>query len=157
MSKFATTDGREWVVAVNVGTVKRVRDATGVNVLALISDQAAIADAFSDNVKLAEVIASVIRPQLEAAGATDEQFFSVVDGTVIENATEALLAEVANFFQEPRRTILLKAMEKVKAAIKAQNSAGAAAALKALETMEVEVPAELMPTSSVSSSPVSAA
>lgn len=157
MSKFKTTDGREWVVAVNVGTVKRVREATGVNVLALISDQAAITDAFSDDVKLAEVIVSLIRPQLETAGVSDDQFFSAIDGTVIENATEALLAEVANFFPEPRRTVLLTAMAKVQTAMKAKNHAGAAEALKALETMEVEIPSELTHTNSVSSLPASAA
>lgn len=151
MTAFATTDGRRWTVAVNLGTVKRVREATGVDILALVSDQRAISEAFSDNIRLAEVIASVIKPELAAAGVTDDQFFSVIDGAVIESATEALLAEVANFFQEPRRTILIKAMEKVQAAVKEQNARGAAEALKALETMEVEIPSELTHTSSVSS------
>jgi len=151
MTAFATTDGRRWTVAVNLGTVKRVREATGVDILALVSDQRAISEAFSDNIRLAEVIASVIKPELAAAGVTDDQFFSVIDGAVIESATEALLAEVANFFQEPRRTILIKAMEKVRVAVKEQNARGAAEALKALETMEVEIPSELTHTSSVSS------
>lgn len=149
MSVFATTDGRKWTVAVNLGTVKRVREATGVDILALVSDQRAISEAFSDNIRLAEVIASVIKPELAAAGVTDDQFFSVIDGAVIESATEALLAEVANFFQEPRRTILVKAMEKVRVAVKEQNARGAAEALKALETMQVEIPSELTHTSSV--------
>lgn len=157
MSVFSTTDGRKWTVAVNLGTVKRVREATGVDVLALVSDQRAISEAFSDNIRLAEVIASVIKPELAAAGVTDDQFFSVIDGAVIESATEALLAEVANFFQEPRRTILIKAMEKVRVAVKEQNARGAAEALKALETMEVEIPSELIHTSSVSSLQESAA
>lgn len=157
MSVFSTTDGRKWTVAVNLGAVKRVREATGVDVLALVSDQRAISEAFSDNIRLAEVIASVIKPELAAAGVTDDQFFSVIDGAVIESATEALLAEVANFFQEPRRTILVKAMEKVQAAVKEQNARGAAEALKALETMEVEIPSELSHTSSVSSLQESAA
>lgn len=157
MSVFSTTDGRKWTVAVNLGTVKRVREATGVDILALVSDQRAISEAFSDNIRLAEVIASVIKPELAAAGVTDDQFFSVIDGAVIESATEALLAEVANFFQEPRRTILIKAMEKVRVAVKEQNARGAAEALKALETMEVEIPSELIHTSSVSSLQESAA
>lgn len=157
MTAFATTDGRRWTVAVNLGTVKRVREATGVDILALVSDQRAISEAFSDNIRLAEVIASVIKPELAAAGVTDDQFFSVIDGAVIESATEALLAEVANFFQEPRRTILIKAMEKVRVAVKEQNARGAAEALKALETMEVEIPSELIHTSSVSSLQESAA
>lgn len=157
MSTFKTTDGREWTVAVNVGTVKRVREATGVDILALVSDQRAISEAFSDNIRLAEIIAAVIRPGLLESGVTDEQFFAAIDGSVIESATEALLAEVANFFQEPRRTILLKAMEKVRAAVKEQNARGAAEALKALETMEVAIPAELSHTSSVLSSQGSAA
>lgn len=156
MGSFRTTDGAEWVVAVNVGTIKRVREQANVNLLALVGSPAAVADVFSDDVRLAEVIAAVVKPQLDKAGKSADDFFSSIDGTVVEQAAEALLREIANFFQEPRRTVLLAAMDKAQAANKAKTEAGVAAALEAIEAME-EIPNPSILTSSVSSSPASAA
>lgn len=157
MGTFKTTDGAEWVLAVSVGTIKRVREETGINLLALVSSPAAVADVFHDDVRLAEVLAAVVKPQLDQAGRSLDAFFSCIDGTVVEQGAEALLREIANFFQEPRRTVLLKAMDKAQAANKAKSEAGAAAALEAIEAMEeIPDPASIL-TSSVSSSPASAA
>lgn len=155
MAVFRTTDGLEWTLAVNVGTIKRVRELTGVQLLSLLSDTVEVSGVFSDDVRLAEVIEAVIRPQLEKAGKTADDFFSVIDGTVVEQAAEALLREVANFFQEPKRTVLLAAMDKVMLSNREKMAAGAAAALKAVEEMETPSVSTLM--SSVSSSPASAA
>jgi hypothetical protein len=152
MGVFRTTDGAEWSVSVNVGTIKRVRELTGVNLPSLISDTAAVADVFSDHVRLAEVLAAVVRPQLDAAKKSPDDFFAALDGTVVEAATEALLREVANFFQEPTRSLLLKAMDKVQEASRQRVEAGAAEALKALEVVD-----GLILTSSALSSPASAA
>lgn len=157
MSEFSTTDGRKWQLAVNVLTVKRVREMAGVNVLALLDDAATVASVFSDHVKLAEVLAACVHPQLEASGVSLDEFLTALDGTAVEAATEALVREVANFFQEPRRSILLKALDKVTAKVKAANAEGAAEALNALETMDIPMPSPSMLTSSVSSSPASAA
>lgn len=157
MSTFKTTDGREWVVAVNVGTIKRVREMAAVNLLSLVGDVSAISAVFSDDVKLAEVVAAVVLPQLESCRQVPDDLFSVLDGSALEQAAEALLREIANFFQEPRRSVLLKAMEKVARATQAKNHAGAAAALEALETMEIEVPSAQTLTSCASSLPASAA
>lgn len=157
MTTFKTTDGAEWKVAVNVATVKRVRDTVGLNLLGLVGDSAVIADAFRDDLRIAETLAAVVKPQLDAAGKTADDFYAVIDGAVIESAAEALLREIVNFFQEPRRSVLLAAMEKVQATARARNEEGAAAALKALEEMEVELPNPSTLTSSALSSPASAA
>lgn len=157
MSEFATKDGKTWRIEVNVGTVKRVREMAGVNVLALLDDATTVTSVFSDHVKLAEVLAACVQPQIAAARVSVDDFFAAIDGTVIETATEALVREVANFFQEPRRSILLKALDKVTAKVKAASAEGAAEALKALDTMDIPMPSLSMPTSSASSSPASAA
>lgn len=150
MGSFQTTDGATWTVSVNVGTVKRVREATNVNLLALISETSAISDVFADDIRLAEVIAAVVSPQIRAAKKTDDEFFQAMDGSVLESAAEALLREVANFFQEPRRSVLLKAMDKVHATTKDKQAAEAAAALELLEKMDHEIPAMSILTNSAS-------
>jgi len=157
MTAFRTTDGTEWQVAVNVATVKRVKELTSVNILGLVGDQKAVADLFSDDVKLCEVLCAVIRPQLAAADKTDDDFFSLIDGQVIEHAAEALLREIVNFFQEPRRTLLKKAMEKYQTAYRKVRDEGAAAAERAMNEMDFETSLRQTLTSSASSSPASVA
>lgn len=157
MSAFTTTDGTEWVLAVNVGTIKRVREQAGINLLALVTSPAAVSEVFQDDVRLAEVLAAVVKPQLDKAGKTADDFFSCIDGTVIEQGAEALLREIANFFQEPRRQVLLAAMEKAQSVSKAQNLAGAAAALAEIEAMQTIPDQTSILTNSASSLPVSAA
>lgn len=157
MGSFKTTDGAAWTVAVNVGTVKRVREATGIELLSIVSDSSTIASLFADCVKLAEVVAAVIAPELKAAGKTVDDFLSVIDGSVMEVATEALLREVANFSREPQRTLLLRAIDKVMAEAAKNEAVGAAAALEALDRMEVAASSTSIPTSSVSSLPASVA
>lgn len=157
MASFGTTDGATWTVAVNVGTVKRVREATGIELLSIVSDSSTIASLFADCVKLAEVVAAVIAPELKAAGKTVDDFLSVIDGSVMEVATEALLREVANFSREPQRTLLLRAIDKVMAEAAKNEAVGAAAALEALDRMEVAASSTSIPTSSVSSLPASVA
>lgn len=157
MGSFKTTDGAAWTVAVNVGTVKRVREATGIELLSIVSDGSTIASLFADCVKLAEVVAAVIAPELKAAGKTVDDFLSVIDGSVMEVATEALLREVANFSREPQRTLLLRAIDKVMAEAAKNEAVGAAAALEALDRMEVAASSTSIPTNSVSSLPASVA
>lgn len=157
MATFKTADGREWTIAVNVATVKRTRELTGVNLLALVGEQAAISELFSDDVRLCEVLCAVIRPQLEAASVSDDQFFATINGDVIERAAEALLNEIVDFFQEPRRGLMKKALAKYKMAIATIQAANAKAAEKAIEEMDAEAAIAQTLTSSVSSSPVAAA
>lgn len=157
MGSFKTTDGTAWTVSVSVGTVKRVREATGVDLLSIVSDGNTISGLFSDYVKLAEVFAAVIAPDLKAAGKSVDDFLSLIDGPVMEAATEALLREIANFSREPQKTLLLRAIDKVLEASAKNEAAGAAAALEALERLEVELPSLSTHTNSASSLPASAA
>lgn len=138
MKPFQTSDGASYEIAVNVATVKRVRDLTGVNLLGLVGDQKAVGDLFADDVKFCEVLCALVRPQLDASGKSDDDFFAAINGDVIETAAEALLAEIVNFFQEPRRTLLAKAMEKYQQAYRKVRAEGAAAAEKAMETLDFE-------------------
>jgi hypothetical protein len=151
MKPFQTSDGRQYEIAVNVGTVKRVRDLTGINLLGLVGDQKAVGQLFEDDVKFCEVLCAVVRPQLEAAGKSDDDFFAAINGDVIETAAEALLAEVVNFFQEPRRTLLRTAMEKYQTAYRKVRAEGAAAAEKAMESLDFEASLRQTLTNSASS------
>lgn len=157
MKTFKTNDGFEWQVTVNVGTVKRCMEDTGLKLTDLFSGAAKIDEFFSDDVKFCEVLYSVVRPQAEAAGKNVDAFLAGIDGTVIEGAIEALLEETADFFREPRKGLLKKVLAKYRTAHDKLKTEGVLAAEKKIEETDFENLLRQTLTSSPSSSPVSAA
>lgn len=112
MKTFRTTDGSEWSVVVNVLTIKRVMVATGLKLTDLFSTADKVREFFADEVRICEVLFATVQPQAEERQKSLEDFLSVVDGTVIESAMEALIAETADFFQEPRKGLIKQALAK---------------------------------------------
>ncbi len=157
MKAFKTTDGTEWQVVVNVATIKRCMDDTGLRLTDLFASEAKIGEFFADDVRFCEVLFSVVRPQAEAAGKTLDDFLAGIDGTVIEGAVEALLAEVADFFQEPRKGLIKKTLAKYQAAHNKLVTEGVLAAEKRIEETDFETLLRQTLTSSASSSPANAA
>ena len=157
MKTFQTLDGTEWKVAVTVLTIKRVMEETGLKLTDLFANEAKIGEFFSDDVRFAEVVWSVVRPQAEHLGRTPEQFFGSMDGTVIEAASEALLAETVDFFQEPRRSLLRRVLDKYRASHNKLQTEGVLAVEKKIEEMDFDKLLSQTLTNSASSSPASAA
>lgn len=157
MKTFKTTDGTEWQVVVNVATIKRCMDDTGLRLTDLFASEAKIGEFFADDVRFCEVLFSVIRPQADAADKTLDDFLAGIDGTVIEKAVEALLAEVADFFQEPRKGLIKKTLARYQAAHLKLVTEGVLAAEKRIEETDFETLLRQTLTSSVSSSPGNAA
>jgi hypothetical protein len=157
MKTFKTTDGTEWQVTVNVGTIKRCQDDTGLRLTDLFASAEKIGAFFADDVKFCEVLFSTIRPQAEAAGKTLDDFLAGIDGTVIEGAVEALLAEVADFFQEPRKGLLKKMLARYQAAHQKVMTEGVRDAEQKIEETDFETLLRQTLTNSASSSPASAA
>lgn len=157
MKAFKTTDGTEWQVVVNVATIKRCMDDTGLRLTDLFASEAKIGEFFADDVRFCEVLFSVIRPQADAADKTLDDFLAGIDGTVIEKAVEALLAELSDFFQEPRKGLLKKVMERYSKAAEKVRVETLAVVEKQIEEMDFEKLIRQTLTSSASSSPVSAA
>lgn len=138
MKTFSTTDGLEWSIVVNVLTIKRVMDGTGLKLTDLFSTADKIQQFFADEVKICEVLFATIKPQADERGKSIEDFLAVIDGTVIENAMEALLAEIADFFQEPRRGLLKQVLAKYREAHNRMQTEGVRAAEKKLQAIDFD-------------------
>jgi hypothetical protein len=156
MKTFRTTDGLEWQIAVNVATVKRVRDLAGVDLLAVVDDAGPLQAIFGDHVKFSEVLCAAVRPQLADRDMGDDEFFATIDGAVIEAAAEALIGEIVDFFQEPRKGLLKKALAKYQEALAKVNSRTTQTAEAALDQIDFEQMILAMPTSFAGASPGSA-
>jgi len=114
MKTFTDNSGRVWSVTINVGAVKRVRDACGINLLDAVGGTL-IQQLIDDPVLLADIVYCLVKDQADAAGITDEQFGRCLAGDAIDAATAAVLEELVDFFPLRRRTVLRKALEKARA------------------------------------------
>jgi hypothetical protein len=121
MHKFRDNQDREWPVVVDVNTVRDVRSTLGVNLLALAdgegNEDGLIVRVMADPVLLVDILYVVCKRALDAATppVTDREFGEALGGDSIDLATDALLAEIIDFFPNARdRERARKALEIVK-------------------------------------------
>lgn len=124
-------------MAVNALTIKRVMDITGVKLTDIVDKPDQLTEVFSDDIKVVELLAAVVKPQLDDRGMTVDQFFAGCVGDTIGTAiNDALLPEIIDFFREPRRGLLKRAMERYTAArvtVEEQQTQAAQQQLEALD------------------------
>ncbi len=112
MKTFKDNAGRDWTVAVNVATVKRLRDLLDVDLMKVVEGDL-IERLYSDPVLLVDVLYVLCKPQADAAGIASEQFGEAMGGDAIELATAALIDGIIDFFPNRRdRERFGKVMEK---------------------------------------------
>ena len=92
---------------VDVNAVKRVKSALQVD----ITDLESLAKVDSDPCLLVDVIYCVVRPECEARGVTDEQFGAAIgSGDVLKDASEKLIEAITDFFPDPQKRKILRAI-----------------------------------------------
>lgn len=108
MKTFKDNTGREWSVPVTVGTVKLVRDKLQLDILD-IENGTVFKKLVSDPILLCDVIFVLCGEQAKERGVSDEEFGRAMAGDAIEQATDAFLEALADFFPNPKRQALKKA------------------------------------------------
>lgn len=117
MKTFRDGNGKEWVIEINVTSIKRVRDLAGFDLLEVV-EGTLIDKLIRDPVLLCDVIYAACKPEADARGIDDRQFGQAMFGDAIAHASDALLEELVNFCQNPRdRAILAKVLEKTRVAM----------------------------------------
>lgn len=113
MKSFTDNTGRSWSIVMTIGSVKRVRDLLGVNLLEPESgDPPLMTRLGTDEILLCDVIYCLIKPQAEEQGVSDEQFGAALGGEAILSAQKAFYDELIDFFQLRGRKDRAKMMEK---------------------------------------------
>lgn len=105
---FKDTEGREWQLKLNVGSLTRAKELAGVK-LGEGSELARIAD---DPSLFGQVLYALLQPQVDEKGLTPELFIEAFDGDVVQAATEALMEEICLFTPPAKRAMLRKILEK---------------------------------------------
>jgi hypothetical protein len=115
MKTFTDAAGREWKLTIDVNAMRRVRDAIKVDLMEVVTGD--LTDRLAaDPVLLVDVLFVLVKAQADAASpkVSDEEFGKTVIGDVIDQATSALLEELADFFPKARGKMLRMAIAKGK-------------------------------------------
>lgn len=98
-TSFTDTKGRTWDLTLTIGTIKRVKNTLGIDILA-IEDGQFLVDLSRDVWKLVDMVYVIIKPQADAQGVSDEDFGEALGGEALANASDAFLLAVENFFHQ---------------------------------------------------------
>ena len=108
MRTFKDNTGREWQIALSIGSAKRIKDALGIDLL----DPSGVQRLADSPYDVANTLFVLCQEQATAAGISDEQFGGKLSGDSIDDATDALMLEIVDFFpkrqREALRTLLAK-------------------------------------------------
>lgn len=101
--EFRDNQGRLWDVRVNVSTVKRARRLLGIDIPALIAEQARpLGELLADDCRLVDLLYVLCKDQADAAGVSDEQFGEAMFGDAIFHGRKAFLRAMRDFFRDRR-------------------------------------------------------
>jgi hypothetical protein len=135
MKTFTDGAGRNWNLAMNIGSIKRVRDLLNVNLVEPeVGDPPLLTKLGTDIILLIDVIYALIKPQADSLNVSDTDFAMALGGETIKAATEAFYGELVDFFQKLGR------QDKAKAAAIQQKMINLAVARmeKKIDQMKVE-------------------
>lgn len=113
---FKDSKGREWQIAITVNTVKHARDRVNLDLLKIMDRGERVIERLGeDPVLLCNVLFVLVEEEAGKRGVTDVEFGESLIGDAIADATDALVRAIIDFFPQPRRGLLLKAMERAQA------------------------------------------
>ncbi|MEL6499732.1 MAG: hypothetical protein AAFZ67_11600 [Planctomycetota bacterium] len=104
MKTFTDNAGRDWVIEINVASLKRIKGLTGTDLIGLaVSMDTSVAEKLaSDPILLCDVLYAACKPQADERNISDEEFGRAMAGDAIESATVALLEDIVGFCPSPR-------------------------------------------------------
>jgi hypothetical protein len=117
MTSFKDATGRVNTLAINVTAIKRVKALTGVHLPSLCNGKMeGLGALMDDDVGFVDIVYAICKPDLDAAGISDEDFGRAMFGDAILLASRAFTAELFDFFRDARvRAALKKVLEKIEA------------------------------------------
>jgi hypothetical protein len=133
MPTFKDTNGQEWLLRLNVGKIREVRELHRVNLAAL--DGTAYDKLEGDPELLVNVLWTLCKSQAPEKSITEVQFGESLVGDAIDGATAALLEAIGDFFPKSKREMVQTLAQKTRA----MREVGLQKALAKLNDPELEV------------------
>lgn len=113
MSEFKDSKNRTWRLDPVVGTIKRIRDEIGVNVLDLGDSKSTLmVRLYQEPWLLCDILFAACKPQMDAAKVTSQEFGECLGGDLLGAALDALQNMLVSFSSGGRRDLLQKIFDK---------------------------------------------
>lgn len=113
MQKFSDSTGDEWTISLNIFSVKKIKTEVDVDLLDLESgDTPTLGVLLTDEMKLAEVIFTLLDSQMTKKGIAIEELQERFDGKTLAASTQAFFDELQDFFSARGRKDRVKAVDK---------------------------------------------
>lgn len=104
MPTFKDVNGQEWLLRLDVGKIRDVRELHQVNLATL--DGTAYDRLESDPELLVNVLWSLCKSQAAEKNINEQQFGEALVGDAIDHATSAMLEAIAGFFPKSKREMV---------------------------------------------------
>lgn len=116
MKQVVDSKGRTFNIKVNIGTAKRVKDLTGHDILDLTGEDRdnIFSKIKSDPFTLADIITVLIEEDLKALNLTKEAFLESFTGDIIDDFSDALMQEIADFFPSRQSRLIKEQLAEIK-------------------------------------------
>jgi hypothetical protein len=102
MRTFKDNVPREWQVAINVTSIKRVRDLAKYDLLSVSKTSNPLTELAADPVKLCDVLYCLVKADADKLNVTDEDFGRAMAGDALLAGYNALAEELVDFSQSPQ-------------------------------------------------------
>ncbi len=112
MKVWKDREGREWMLDINVSSIRKVKASTGVDLLEVVTGT--LGEKLSDPMVFCDIVWVLSQEQAEKKGITPEQFGTALAGDCVEAVSNALVEDLVDFFPLQRRTIFRKVLEKAR-------------------------------------------
>lgn len=111
INQFQDSEKRIWNVRVTVSTLRDCRDILNIDLNDAIDPSKDVVDRLSnDPVLMFDVIYLCCKKQMDAKGVTADQFSEAINGKVIEDASQALLDAIIDFFPPSKTEVIRKGL-----------------------------------------------
>jgi hypothetical protein len=112
MKTFKDREGREWLIDINIASIKRVKDLLAIDLLKL-EGQELVEQLISDPCSLCNIVYVLCMEQADERGVSDEHFGRAMAGDAIDHATTAVLEEFVDFFPSRKRPLMRQALARI--------------------------------------------
>lgn len=106
---FHDLSGHEWPVRITYGTCEDIKRETGIDLFCLFekSTEAVLSRLFND-ISLFSNVTWLAIPESARGDVTKRQFLDQVDGSVMDDASEALMNAIIGLFKDPTKRSAMK-------------------------------------------------
>lgn len=114
MATFQDSKGRVWLIEVNVGSLARVKRAAGIDLLTVHDPQSTAWQQLTTNVvTLFDTLVALVGSQLQVQQVTADDFGASLTEEQVEQATQAMLQGVIDFYPPEKRAVMNRFLEAV--------------------------------------------